>query len=75
MSEFKVGDCVRLINGYTPDMTISEINETAQEATCYWWDKQATKKMVSQTLPFSVLKKCPDKITLEDIQNIIGVRR
>ena len=69
--DFKVQDCVRLIHGYTPDMTISDIDESAKTAKCFWYDTK-TKKMQSDILPLSVLKHCPEKATVEEIRSAFG---
>jgi len=43
------------MHGYTPTMTILEINEETQKAFCIWWDAK-TKKFHQEWLPLNVLK-------------------
>jgi uncharacterized protein YodC (DUF2158 family) len=66
--ELKLQDSVQLLHGYTPTMTISEINEETKQALCIWYDSK-TKKMNKEWLPLNVLKLTPPKATinLEDI--------
>jgi uncharacterized protein YodC (DUF2158 family) len=72
-TEFKIGDCVRLIHGYTPDMTVAEIFAATNEAKCTWYDPK-TKKIITQDLSLNVLKHCPEKtpIDLEGIKRAMG---
>jgi uncharacterized protein YodC (DUF2158 family) len=69
--EFKVKDCVRLINGYTPDMTLTEINEEEKTAHCVWFNIN-TKKMESANLPLTALTHCPEKTSAADIRSVLG---
>jgi uncharacterized protein YodC (DUF2158 family) len=66
--EFKLQDSVQLMNGYTPTMTISEINQETKKALCVWYDNQK-RKMNQDWLPLNVLKLTPKPptINLEDI--------
>ncbi len=57
---FKVRDSVQLLNGNTPIMTISEINDVLKEALCVWFETE-THKMHKEWLPLNVLKLTPVK--------------
>ena len=69
---FKVGDCVQLKHGATPEMTISEIWEDLKEAKCFWHDPKKTQEIFTQTLPFSILKHCPTQMTSEETIKVIN---
>lgn len=42
-TEFNVQDSVQLLHGYTPTMTISEINSDTKQALCVWYDAHKNK--------------------------------
>ena len=66
----KVHDCVQLMHGYTPTMTISSINEETQTANCVWYDTKARKTKV-EVLPLNVLKKYkePEPVNMSALMN------
>ncbi len=76
-TNFKEGDCVQLINGYTPSMTVARVFDDLKEVSCTWYDTK-TQEMKSQDLPMSVLKHCPKELTEEQklkiMQEIIPPR-
>lgn len=43
MEDFKVQDSVQLLHGYTPTMTIAEINLVTGMALCVWYDAHKTR--------------------------------
>jgi hypothetical protein len=75
MEDLKVGDCARLANGYTPDYTISSINEEKQTAVCVWFDAKKRKTVIEE-IPLGVLEKYtpPPPITLDDMKSALGYR-
>jgi len=72
---FKLQDSVQLLHGYTPTMTISQINEESQEALCVWLETKS-QKIHKEWLPLNVLKKTPEKtpLTKDDLYNSIGYK-
>jgi uncharacterized protein YodC (DUF2158 family) len=66
--QFKVKDCVQLLHGYTPTMTIAEIFEETQMAKCVWYDR-IKKKTHVEDIPISALKHCPDRPDVDDIRS------
>jgi len=63
--DFKVQYSVQLLNGYTPTMTISEINQETQEAKCIWYDSVKTKDIKNAWIPLNVLKHTPEKTPID----------
>ena len=61
MTEFKVQDSVQLLHGYTPTMTITEIDEADKTAHCIWYDHSKSKEIKQQWIPLVALKKTPEK--------------
>ena len=55
---FKVQDCVQLLHGNTPRMSITKINEKNQTATCVRFDHKKSKIIIEE-IPLNVLKKFP----------------
>ena len=73
---FAVQDSVQLMHGYTPTMTISQINEETEMALCIWWDTTKTRKMHQDWLPLNVLKHTPKRepLDLDALKRSIGYR-
>jgi uncharacterized protein YodC (DUF2158 family) len=64
-TNFKLQDSVQLLHGYTPTMTISEINEETQQAKCVWYDSVKTKDVKIMWIPLNALKPTPLKTPLD----------
>jgi uncharacterized protein YodC (DUF2158 family) len=68
----KVGDCVQLLHGYTPKMSITKIDESQQMAECVWFNPKPPKHMV-EWLPLNGLKLFPQpaKVTMEELKGVL----
>jgi uncharacterized protein YodC (DUF2158 family) len=68
-TNFQAGDSVQLLHGYTPTMTISQVNQENQTALCVWYDSSKTKRVVQDWIPLNVLKRTPEKqsLSLEEL--------
>lgn len=64
-NQFKAQDSVQLLHGYTPTMTISQIDEEKQMAHCVWYDTTKTRTIKQEWLPLSVLKHTPERTTID----------
>ena len=72
MADFKVKDSVQLLHGYTPTMTVSEVDLVAQKTKCVWYDTKK-REIKQEWLPFDVLKHTPQKtpINKDELLNAI----
>jgi uncharacterized protein YodC (DUF2158 family) len=72
MEDLKVGDCVQLMHGYTPKMTVSAINEAEQSVKCVWFDTKKGKHVL-EDLPLNTLKKFnePPPLDLNALRKVL----
>lgn len=73
--KFNVGDCVQLIHGASPFMTVQKVEHSPLEneidVTCTWYD-QKTRKPQTHIFKEQVLKNCPQQA---DVSKIIAAFR
>lgn len=60
MENFKVGDVVQLKSG-SPAMTIVELYNNNEFATCTWYDFSISKWTVNESFSVHILKKVEDE--------------
>jgi uncharacterized protein YodC (DUF2158 family) len=70
---FQEKDSVQLLHGYTPTMTIAQINQKNKTALCVWFDSTKTKKIIQDWIPLVALKHTPERepIDVDDLKRAI----